>query len=50
MPVEAPSVAVVQKHVDDVLGNSSVNTCYEVDSSRIRATAARLRESVVVAG
>jgi hypothetical protein len=29
---EAPSVAVVQQYVDDTLGDSSDNTCWEVDS------------------
>jgi hypothetical protein len=27
---EAPSVVAVQQHADEVLGSSSVNTCYEV--------------------
>jgi hypothetical protein len=31
---EAPSVAAVQGHVDSTLGDSSVNTCYEVDSDQ----------------
>lgn len=30
--LEAPSVDVVQRHVDAVLGDSSENTCYDVDS------------------
>ncbi len=30
--LEAPSVSVVQRHVDAVLGDSSENTCYEVDA------------------
>jgi hypothetical protein len=29
---EAPSVDLVQKYVDATLGDSSVNTCYDVDS------------------
>lgn len=29
---EAPSVAAVQGYVDSTLGDSSINTCYEVDS------------------
>jgi hypothetical protein len=29
---EAPSVGVVQAYVDSTLGDSSINTCYDVDS------------------
>ena len=48
---EAPTLAVVQKHVDDVLGNSSVNTCYEVDSEQAFARQPLgLRESLKAAG
>ena len=31
---EAPSVAAVQGYVDSTLGDSSVNTCYEVDADQ----------------
>ena len=31
---EAPSVAAIQGYVDSTLGDSSVNTCYEVDSDQ----------------
>jgi hypothetical protein len=29
---EAPSVSLVQAHVDSALGDSSENTCYDVDA------------------
>ena len=29
---EAPSVAAIQDYVDATLGDSSINTCYEVDA------------------
>jgi hypothetical protein len=35
---EAPSVAAVQEYVDDTLGDSSENLCYEVDATHAFAT------------
>ena len=35
---EAPSVAAVQEYVDRVLGDSSANTCYEVNAEESFAT------------
>ena len=35
---DAPSVAAVQDYVDTVLGDSSVNTCYEVDADQSFST------------
>jgi len=44
---EAPSVKSVQEYVDATLGNSSENTCYEVDSDQAFARQPLgLRESV----
>ncbi|CAH0201084.1 hypothetical protein SRABI26_01919 [Arthrobacter sp. Bi26] len=31
---EAPSVEAIQRYVDTTLGDSSVNTCYEVDAAQ----------------
>jgi hypothetical protein len=48
---ESPSVAAVQKYVDDTLGDSSRNTSYEVDSDQAFARQPLgLRESAAVAG
>jgi hypothetical protein len=35
---EAPSVEAVQQYVDTVLGDSSANTCYEVNAEESFAT------------
>ena len=46
---EAPSVSSVQGYVDDVLKDSSENTCYEVDSEQAFARQPLgLRESAAV--
>lgn len=46
---EAPSVDVVQGYVDSTLGNSSENTCYQVDSEQaFSQRPAGLRESAAV--
>ena len=46
---EAPSVSAVQGYVDSTLGNSSENTCYEVDSEQAFARQPLgLRESAAV--
>jgi hypothetical protein len=43
---EAPSVAPVQGYVDAVLGDSSINECYEIDAEHAFARQpAGLRES-----
>jgi hypothetical protein len=31
---EAPSLEAIQRYVDTTLGDSSVNTCYEVDAAQ----------------
>lgn len=35
---EAPSVEAIQQYVDTVLGDSSANTCYEVNAEQSFAT------------
>ena len=46
---EAPSVEVVQRYVDDTLGESSENTCYEVaEDQAFAARPARLAERPAV--
>lgn len=48
---EAPSVDVMQKYVDEVLGNASENTCYAVDSEQAFARQPLgLSDSTPVAG
>lgn len=48
---EAPSVDVMQKYVDEVLGNASENTCYAVDAEQAFARQPLgLSDSAPVAG
>lgn len=48
---EAPSVDVIQKYVDEVLGNASENTCYAVDAEQAFARQPLgLSDSAPVAG
>src|SRR6186997_1953623 len=47
---EAPSMGLVQSYVDSTLGDSSENTCYDVDSEYAFARLPlRVRESAAVA-
>jgi hypothetical protein len=45
---EAPSVNAVQDYVDATLGDSSENTCYEVNDEQAFASRPRLAEAATV--